>query len=88
MLRYFFTNKETGEIKVYQEAIAGSVAGFSQVVITNPYELVKVRMQTQALEAAQHRKSALAVIQELGFSGLTRGAGACLLRDVPFRYAL
>ena len=73
---------------MYQEAIAGSAAGFSQVIITNPYELVKVRMQTQALEAPQHRKSAGAIIQELGFSGLTRGAGACLLRDVPFRYAL
>eukprot|EP01114_Cavostelium_apophysatum_P022698 TRINITY_DN8300_c0_g1_i1.p1 TRINITY_DN8300_c0_g1~~TRINITY_DN8300_c0_g1_i1.p1 ORF type:complete len:301 (+),score=60.32 TRINITY_DN8300_c0_g1_i1:143-1045(+) len=76
-LRYTFTNKETGEIKVYHEAIAGSAAGFSQVVVTNPYELVKVRLQTS-------KQSATSVLKELGLRGLLTGAPATLLRDVPF----
>jgi hypothetical protein len=46
LLRYLFTDKQTGEIKVWQEMVSGALAGFSQVVVTNPYELVKVRLQT------------------------------------------
>jgi len=76
-IRYTFTNKETGEIKVYHEALAGSAAGLTQVVVTNPYELVKVRLQTSKLSAA-------VVLKELGFRGLFTGAPATLLRDVPF----
>jgi len=84
-LRYMFTDKDTGNIKLVYEVIAGSVAGFSQVVATNPYEIVKVRLQTQALvEEAHQRKSAFSVVRELGFSGLFKGSGATLLRDVPF----
>jgi len=76
-LRYYFTNKETGEIKIYHEALAGSTAGLSQVVVTNPYELVKVRLQTSKLTAMQ-------VLRELGIRGLFTGAKATLLRDIPF----
>jgi len=82
-LRHHFTNKETGEIKVIHEAISGSCAGLSQVVATNPYEIVKVRLQTQALTEGA-KKSAIAVAQELGLRGLFTGAQATLLRDVPF----
>jgi len=85
-LRYTFTNKQTGEIKMWQEGLSGSLAGFSQVIVTNPYEIVKVRLQTQSLNMAEGhaRKGALTVVKELGFSGLYRGSSACLLRDVPF----
>lgn len=46
-IRYNFTDKNTGYIPLKYEALAGGVAGLSQVAITNPYELVKVRLQTQ-----------------------------------------
>jgi len=83
--RYQFTNKETGEIKKWQEMASGALAGFMQVAVTNPYEIVKVRLQTQSLTLEGHqRKSAFFIINELGLSGLYRGVGACLLRDVPF----
>jgi len=45
--RFLFTDKKTGEIKLIHEATSGALAGLSQVVATNPYELVKVRLQTQ-----------------------------------------
>jgi len=82
--RYKFTNKQTGEIKPWQEMASGAMAGFLQVVITNPYELVKVRLQTQSLVEGHQRKSAFFIINELGLTGLYKGASACLLRDVPF----
>jgi len=49
-LRALFTDKKTGEIGLFYEGLAGGMAGFSQVIVTNPYELVKVRLQTQTGE--------------------------------------
>jgi solute carrier family 25 aspartate/glutamate transporter 12/13 len=83
--RYQFTNKETGEIKKWQEGVSGGLAGLLQVVITNPYEIVKVRLQTQTVLAGHQRKTAFSIMQELGPAGMYKGASACLLRDVPFR---
>jgi len=76
-LRHYFTDKKTGEIKVIHEAVAGATAGLTQVVVTNPYELVKVRLQTSKQGMGQ-------VLRDLGFRGLFTGAHATLLRDVPF----
>lgn len=56
-LRYIYTDKQTGHIALYHEAFAGGVAGLSQVVATNPYELVKVRLQTQSGLEPAARKS-------------------------------
>jgi len=81
-IRHAFTD-DKGKIKIQYEALAGSVAGLSQVVATNPYEIVKVRLQTQALEG-QARKSGLAIVKDLGLRGLFKGSSATLLRDVPF----
>jgi len=82
MLRYYWTNKQTGEIKVIHEMAAGALAGFSQVIVTNPYEFVKVRLQTATIQG--QAKSITDVLKEVGVRGLFTGAGACLLRDVPF----
>ena len=48
-------------------------------MFTNPLEIVKIRLQ-MAGESAAKSPSAIKVVQELGFFGLYRGAGACLLR--------
>ncbi|KAL4917999.1 mitochondrial carrier domain-containing protein [Aspergillus aurantiobrunneus] len=88
LVRGFFTNKDNGKIKPYQEVIAGGAAGGCQVVFTNPLEIVKIRLQVQG-EIAKNvegapRRSALWIVKNLGLVGLYRGASACLLRDVPF----
>ncbi|PPQ63823.1 hypothetical protein CVT24_009773 [Panaeolus cyanescens] len=78
---------ETGRIKVYWELIAGGAAGGSQVVFTNPLEIVKIRLQVQG-EAAKVEgavpKGAIHIIRQLGILGLYKGSSACLLRDIPF----
>ncbi|KAG2227086.1 hypothetical protein INT45_003816 [Circinella minor] len=86
-VRNKLTNKETGEIQFYKEMIAGGAAGGSQVVFTNPLEIVKIRLQIQGEQAKNSgapRRSAIWIVKHLGIVGLYKGASACLLRDVPF----
>lgn len=93
-LRTFFTNQAKkkgsktapGEISLIQEIISGGCAGGAQVIFTNPLEIVKIRLQMQGQLAAEGKasKGAVTIVKELGFRGLYKGAGACLMRDVPF----
>ncbi|KAF9955230.1 mitochondrial aspartate-glutamate transporter agc1 [Mortierella alpina] len=86
LVRRHLTDKN-GNITFTGELIAGGVAGGSQVVFTNPLEIVKIRLQV-AGEAAKTldapRPGAVAIVRNLGILGLYKGASACLLRDIPF----
>jgi solute carrier family 25 aspartate/glutamate transporter 12/13 len=87
-LRDLFGNPESeNEIYLPLEILAGMGAGASQVVFTNPIEIVKIRLQVQGEIARQEGiqpKSAMQICKELGFAGLYRGATACFARDIPF----
>merc|ERR1712241_25492 len=69
-----------GHLPLWGEVIAGGCAGASQVMFTNPLEIVKIRLQVAGEIATTERLSALTVVRELGFFGLYKGARACLLR--------
>ncbi|KAJ9063073.1 mitochondrial aspartate-glutamate transporter agc1 [Entomophthora muscae] len=88
LVRSVMTDKATGDIPVWAEMLAGSCAGGSQVVFTNPLEIVKIRLQIQGELAKSKngppKRSALWIVRHLGLLGLYKGVGACLLRDVPF----
>ncbi|KAJ2952186.1 hypothetical protein O0L34_g4466 [Tuta absoluta] len=73
-----------GNISIYGEILAGACAGGSQVVFTNPLEIVKIRLQVAGEIAGGNKVRAWNVVKELGLFGLYKGAKACLLRDVPF----
>lgn len=78
---------EEGEIYFPLEVLAGMGAGASQVVFTNPIEIVKIRLQIQGEIARQEGiapKGAVQICKELGFGGLYKGATACFARDIPF----
>ncbi len=45
LVRTWGKNKETGELTLATEILAGCVAGGSQVIFTNPLEIVKIRLQ-------------------------------------------
>jgi solute carrier family 25 aspartate/glutamate transporter 12/13 len=89
-VRSKFITKNGGDIQFWQEMIAGGSAGASQVVFTNPLEIVKIRLQVQGEQAktlgadAAPRRSAIYIVKQLGIVGLYKGVSACLLRDVPF----
>ncbi|KAF9174136.1 mitochondrial aspartate-glutamate transporter agc1 [Mortierella sp. AD011] len=87
LVRRFLSDKN-GNITLPGELIAGGVAGGSQVVFTNPLEIVKIRLQVageaaKTLEGAP-RTGAITIVRNLGILGLYKGASACLLRDIPF----
>lgn len=73
-----------GSIDLHNEIIAGASAGFFQVIATNPMELIKIRMQTQATLPVEQRQSAVEVVRGLGVRGMYTGATACFVRDIPF----
>ncbi|KAF0979965.1 hypothetical protein FDP41_001118 [Naegleria fowleri] len=79
--------KEGDEIYFPLEVLAGCGAGASQVVFTNPIEIVKIRLQVQGELARTEGiapKGAIQICRELGFAGLYKGASACFARDIPF----
>ncbi|XP_062979303.1 electrogenic aspartate/glutamate antiporter SLC25A13, mitochondrial isoform X2 [Elgaria multicarinata webbii] len=73
-----------GSVPFSAEILAGGCAGGSQVIFTNPLEIVKIRLQVAGEITTGPRVSALTVLRDLGFFGLYKGAKACFLRDIPF----
>lgn len=61
-----------------------SQAGASQVMFTNPLEIVKIRLQVAGEITSGPKVKAWNVIKDLGVRGLYKGSKACFLRDVPF----
>lgn len=66
--------------------IAGMCAGFSQVIVTNPMEILKIQSQMKLKNNLNYNKFTIidAYKQIGGFSGLYRGVGLCAMRDIPF----
>ena len=56
-----------GKVSVGMQIVAGALAGASDVVITNPFEMAKVRMQLEPEMGAVH------AFREIGFRGLFTG---------------
>ncbi|XP_017756276.1 PREDICTED: calcium-binding mitochondrial carrier protein Aralar1 isoform X6 [Eufriesea mexicana] len=75
---------KNGNLPLYGEIISGACAGGSQVIFTNPLEIVKIRLQVAGEIAGGSKVRAWTVVKELGLFGLYKGAKACFLRDVPF----
>ncbi|CAB1322927.1 unnamed protein product [Coregonus sp. 'balchen'] len=80
-----------GKLPLWGEILAGCGAGTCQVIVTTPMEMLKIQLQDAgrlAQPAPLPRTTAVRITLELlktqGLPGLYRGAGATLMRDVPF----
>eukprot|EP00298_Acanthocystis_sp_HF-20_P016689 c21556_g1_i1.p1 GENE.c21556_g1_i1~~c21556_g1_i1.p1 ORF type:complete len:762 (-),score=380.30 c21556_g1_i1:53-2338(-) len=87
-LRGVFKREGDAQVRLPFEIVSGACAGGMQVFFTNPYELVKIRLQWQGAERMKNPafvpKPAFQIVREMGFSGMYKGASACWLRDIPF----
>ena len=61
------------------QIFAGMCAGFAQVIITNPMEILKIQMQMY------NKFYYIDIIKNIGgIKNLYRGSSLCLMRDIPF----
>jgi solute carrier family 25 aspartate/glutamate transporter 12/13 len=98
LLRRAFSSNDTdggssSKLHLSLEVLAGACAGACQLLVTNPMEIVKIRLQMEGETSHLFRAKGLTpptaqtmmgVVRDLGFPGVYRGASACLLRDIPF----
>jgi len=77
----FTVNRLVLEYLPNQQIFAGMCAGFCQVVVTNPMEILKIQMQI-------NKNKGFSIFQAYrqigGAKSLYRGASLCFMRDVPF----
>ena len=79
--RDVFCNYDRNKETISQQVAAGALTGVVQVAVTNPMEIMKIRLQTAETAAAV---SPLTAVRELGFKGLYTGSAVTLMRDVPY----
>ncbi|CAG9795389.1 unnamed protein product [Diatraea saccharalis] len=75
---------KNGKLSLFGEILAGASAGTSQILISNPLEIVKIRLQVAGESGAKSKITTMSVVRDLGFFGLYKGSTACALRDAPF----
>lgn len=93
--RHKLTTKD-GKLPIFNQMVAGGLAGAFQIIVTTPMELLKIQMQDAGRVAAQAKlagksvekvsatKLAGQLFREKGIFGLYKGIGATALRDVSF----
>ncbi|XKL62293.1 hypothetical protein PGB90_002126 [Kerria lacca] len=94
--RYHLSIEKSKPLPVIREMIAGACAGFCQIIVTTPMELLKIQMQDAGRIAAQAKLEGkvarkisassltLELIRTKGILGLYKGTAATMLRDVSF----
>lgn len=78
-LRDVFCNFDRTKETIPQQVAAGALTGVVQVAVTNPMEIVKIRLQS-----ADSAFTPLMAVRELGLRGLYTGSAVTMMRDVPY----
>jgi solute carrier family 25 aspartate/glutamate transporter 12/13 len=64
------------------KVFAGMCAGLSQVIVTNPMEILKIQMQMNNVN--KHFTIIDSIKKIGGIKNIYKGVGVCAMRDVPF----
>lgn len=85
-----FTVNDLVLSKTDSKIFAGMCAGLSQVIVTNPMEILKIQSQMNMsngsnLNSNQNKFTIVNAYKQIGgFKGLYKGVGICASRDIPF----
>ena len=77
-LRDLFCNFDRTKETIPQQVTAGALTGIVQVAVTNPMEIIKIRLQMS------NGLTPFMAVRELGFRGLYTGSAVTMMRDVPY----
>lgn len=77
-LRDVFCNFDRTKETIPQQVTAGALTGIVQVAVTNPMEIIKIRLQMS------NGLTPFMAVRELGFRGLYTGSAVTMMRDVPY----
>ncbi|GJQ70265.1 hypothetical protein Trydic_g22706 [Trypoxylus dichotomus] len=92
----FHLRTKQGALPMFRQMLAGGLAGFCQIIITTPMELLKIQMQDAGRVASQAKEAGRIVpkisatsltidlLKKHGIIGLYKGTAATMLRDVSF----
>lgn len=73
--------------EAFRDLCAGTVAGVAGILATQPLDIIRVRLQTQAESGGHHvssmRQTARILWQTQGFAGFFRGMAAPLVANAP-----
>uniref|UniRef100_A0A914KRD6 Uncharacterized protein n=2 Tax=Meloidogyne incognita group TaxID=654580 RepID=A0A914KRD6_MELIC len=83
--RYKLASPNEKKLSIPKGMLAGGAAGFCQIIVTTPMELLKIQMQqASSTSKTSATKLALNLINEKGIFGLYRGLAPTMARDVTF----
>ena len=76
--------EEDGPAPAWKRFVAGTMTGALGAVASNPFDLVKTRMQVPAAMSAYStaRQAMTAIVEKEGFSTFYKGVGASVTRDM------
>ncbi|KAI6177059.1 hypothetical protein M3Y97_00866200 [Aphelenchoides bicaudatus] len=84
LFRYQLSTPGKKNLSAFRGMIAGGAAGFCQIIITTPMELLKIQLQQASGTKVSATQLALSLVKEKGIRGLYRGIGPTMARDVTF----
>ncbi|MFH4973627.1 hypothetical protein AB6A40_000336 [Gnathostoma spinigerum] len=88
--RFYLAVPGVEKLSTTRGMIAGASAGFCQIVVTTPMELLKIQMQDAGRTHVLNQKKMTAIgltielLKKKGIFGLYKGFGATMARDVTF----
>ncbi|KAI6214969.1 hypothetical protein M3Y94_00330600 [Aphelenchoides besseyi] len=82
--RYQLSTPGQKTLSVPKGMLAGGLAGFCQIIVTTPMELLKIQGQQASGKKVTATQLAMSLLREKGVLGLYQGLGPTMARDVTF----
>ena len=84
LIRDKISETNHGHVSLSEEVFAGSCAGLTNVLLFNPLEIVKIRLQVAGSFSTLQSETYYSVVRDLGLTNVYKAGSVCLLRDVIF----